>query len=131
MVRGIVLNQIDFSWEIASQRSFEIPDVRFGIEHFLEMIEEPGTVEFDGSEDLERVPLPCGRDFRLRSYPCPGAIEGRVLPEAGFVFEEDRCPFALGFFLMRGYLYRTQRDCMVLSAFASVFLGRCTENPMS
>lgn len=131
MVRCIVVNQIDFPWKVASQNSFEVPDVRYCIEHFLKMIEESGTVQLDCSENLERVPLSRGWDFRLRTYPCPCPIEGRVLAEAGFVFEEDRRPFAPGFFLMLGYLYRTQRDCTALSAFANVFLGRWTEKPIS
>jgi len=131
VIRCIVLNQVYFLREIASQNPLEISDVRFSIEHILKMIEKSGTVQFDCSKSLERVSLSGGRDFRLRTYPCPGAIEGRVLPEAGFVFEEDRCPFAFGFFLMVGYLYRTHRDCTLLSALASVFRGRCTEKPMS
>lgn len=41
VVRSIVLNQIYFFWAIASHYSFEIYKVRFGIEDFLKMVEEP------------------------------------------------------------------------------------------
>lgn len=110
MIRCIVLDQVYFLRKVAAQYSFKILDICFGIEHFLKMIEKPGAVQFDRTENLERVPLARGRDFRLRTYPRPCPIEGRVLPEAGFVLEEDRRPFAPGFFLTLGYLYRIQRD---------------------
>jgi hypothetical protein len=44
VVRSIVLNQIYFSRTIASHYSFEIHKVRFGIEDFLKMVEEPCTI---------------------------------------------------------------------------------------
>lgn len=131
VVRGIVLNQKYFSGEIAPQYSFEIRDVGFGVEHGLEIIKESPTIQFYGAENLEGVPLAGSRYFWLKSYARPCAVECGILSEARLVFEEDRCPFMLGFFLMLGYLYRTQRDCAALSACASALLGRCTENPRS
>ena len=68
------------------------------------MIKEPSTVQLDRAEYLERISLPRSWDLRLRTYSRPCLMERRVLPEAGFVFEEDSRPFAPGFFLMLGYL---------------------------
>jgi hypothetical protein len=38
----------------------------------------------------------------LASYPGPCLVEGGILPERGFVFEEERWSFAFDFFLMSG-----------------------------
>lgn len=103
VVRCIVLNQIDFLREIALQNSFEIHDVCFGIEDLLKVVEKSGTIQFDCTEYFERISLPHSRYFWLRTYPRPCSIEGWVLPEARFVFEEDGRSFAFGFFLMLGY----------------------------
>ena len=46
------MDEIDFPGIIASQDLFEILDVSVGVEYFLEVIEEPRAVEFDGTEDL-------------------------------------------------------------------------------
>ena len=96
----MLLNQIDFWGKVASHNPFEVSHIGLGIEDFLKMVEKPGTVQLDCSKNLEGVSLSRGWDLRLSTYPCPCPIQGRVLPETGFVFEEDRCPFAPGFFLM-------------------------------
>ena len=103
MIRCIVLNQIYFLRKIASQYSFEIPDVCFGIEDVLEAVKESGVIQLDRPKNLECVSLSGSRYLRLRPYSRPCAIERGVLPEACFVFEEDGCPFVVGFFLMLGY----------------------------
>lgn len=96
------MNQVDLSRKVAAQDAFQILDVGIGIEDLLKMVKEPGTVDLDRAKDLEGVSLAGGRDLRLRAYPGPGLIEGGVLPEAGFVFEEERRPFVFGFFLRVG-----------------------------
>lgn len=104
MIRCIVLNQIYFLRKIASQYSFEIPDVCFGIEDVLEVVKESGVIQLDRPKNLERVSLPSSGYLWLRTYSRPCAVERGVLSEACLVFEEDSRPFAFGFFLMLGYL---------------------------
>ena len=103
MVRGIVLDQIDFAGNVTAQRPFEILDVGSGIENRLEVIKEPSTVEFDATKYLQGVSLSCGGDLWLRAPARPGLVERGVLAEAGFVFEENGRLFAFGFFLRLGY----------------------------
>ena len=91
------MDQIDFAGAITAQRPFEILDVGCGIENALEVVKEPGAVEFDGAEYLQGVSLPRGGDLWLRTPPRPGLVERGVLAKAGFVFEEDGRLFALGF----------------------------------
>ena len=103
MVRGIVLDQIDFARKVTAQGPFEIVDIGSGIENLLEVVKEPSTVKFDSAKYLQGVSLSCGRDLWLRASARPGLVERGVLAEAGFVFEEDNRFFALGFFLRLGY----------------------------
>ena len=103
MVRGIVLDQIDFAGKITAQCPFEIVDVGIGVENVLEVIKEPSAIKFDGAKYFQSVSLSCGRDLWLRTSARPGLVERGVLAEAGFVFEEDGRPFAFGFFLRSGY----------------------------
>lgn len=102
MVRRIVLDQIDFAGNITAQRPFEILDIGLGVENRLEVVKEPSAVEFDGAKYLQGVSLSCGGDLWLRAPTRPGLVERGVLAEAGFVFEEDGCLFAFGFFLRLG-----------------------------
>lgn len=65
VVRGVVLNQINFLREKAAKNFFEESDVSIGIENRLEMVKESGAIEFDNAEGFEGVPLPRGGDFGL------------------------------------------------------------------
>ena len=103
MVRGIVLDQIDFAGKVTAQCSFEIVDVGIGIENLLEVIKESSTVKFDCAKYFQGISLSCGRDLWLRASARPRLVERGVLAEAGFVFEEDGRLFAFGFFLRLGY----------------------------
>lgn len=103
VVRGVVLNQINFLREKSAKNFFEEFDVSVGIENRLEMVKESGAIQFDNAEGFEGVPLPRGGDFGLGAYTRPRLVKSGVLSEAGLVFEEDRRPFAVGFFLMSGY----------------------------
>lgn len=102
MIRGIVLDQIDFARKVTPQCSFEIVDVGIGIENLLEVVKEPSRIEFDGAKDLQGVSLSRGGDLRLRAPARPSSVERGVLAEAGFVFEENGRLFAVGFFLRLG-----------------------------
>ena len=97
------MDQIDFAGKVTAQCPFEIVDVGIGIENLLEVVKEPSTVKFDGAKYFQGVSLSCGRDLWLRASARPCLVERGVLAKAGFVFEEDRCFFALGFFLRLGY----------------------------
>ena len=66
-------------------------------------VKEPRAEEFDGSEDLEGIALSHAGYQRLTAYSGPGLVKCRVLPEAGFVLEEDGRSLVFGFFLMSGY----------------------------
>lgn len=103
MVRGIVLDQIDFARKVTAQCPFEIVDVGIGIENLLEVVKEPSTVKFDGAKYFQGVSLSCRRDLWLRASARPRLVERGVLAKAGFVFEEDDRLFAFGFFLRLGY----------------------------
>ena len=103
VVRGIVLDQIDFAGKVTPQCPFEIVDVGIGIENLLEVIKESSTVKFDGAKYLQGISLSCGRDLWLTASARPRLVERGVLAEAGFVFEEDGRLFAFGFFLRLGY----------------------------
>lgn len=102
MVRSVVLDEIDFLRKILAKNLFEVFDVRVGIENFLEMVKKTSTVQFYCSENFQGISLAGRRDFWLRTYSGPGLIKGWILPEAGFVLEEDGGLFALCFFLMSG-----------------------------
>jgi hypothetical protein len=102
VVRGIVLDQKDFLGIVVSNQPLQIGDIGRGIEDLLKMVKETGGIEFDRAKDLERLLLPCGGNFGLASYPRPGLVESGVLPESGFVLEEEGGSFAPGFFLMSG-----------------------------
>lgn len=103
VVRGIVLDQIDFAGKVTPQCPFEVVDVGIGIENLLEVIKESSTVKLDGAKYFQGVSLPGGRDLWLRASARPRLVERGVLAEAGFVFEEDGRLFAFGFFLRLGY----------------------------
>jgi len=102
VVRGIVLDQIDFAGKVTAQRFFQILDVGLGIEDGLKAVKEPRRIEFDGAKDLQGVSLSRGGDLRLRAPARPGPVERGILAEAGFVLEEDGRFFAVGFFLRLG-----------------------------
>ena len=97
------MDQIDFARKVTAQGPFEIVDVGIGIENLLEVVKEPSTVKFDGAKYFQGVSLPRGGDLWLRASARPRLVERGVLAKAGFVFEEDDCLFAFGFFLRLGY----------------------------
>lgn len=94
------------------------------VEGRLAPIQEPGRVDFYGAQDLDAPALAGYRDVRLTADPRPRRMEGRVLPETGFVGEEERSPFPVGFFLMLGYVRRLHRSCAEGSARANTRRGR-------
>jgi hypothetical protein len=98
VVGGVVLNAMYSARTVMAKESFQVLDVGLGVEPLVELVEEPGGVQLDGAEDFEGVALAGRGDFRLRPYPGPGLVEGRVLAEGGLVPKEDSRSLAFGFF---------------------------------
>lgn len=107
VVGGIVLDQMNLvgsRFAAGGRHLSQEAQIRLSIEDRLPAINELGLLEIDGAEDLDAFPGTRHRDERLRTDTGPGLMESRVLPEAGFIFEEDVGSFVPRFFLMLGYL---------------------------
>ena len=102
VVGGVVLNQNCSLAVIAPGELFEKAQVRYGIKNRLLAIIKPCSPEFDGSKDLHVLALAGDGNFGRLSYAAPGGVERRILPEAGFVGEEERPVSRAGFFLSAG-----------------------------
>jgi len=63
---------------------------------------EAGTPELDRAQDLDALPFSGDRDQGRMTDPAPGGVQGGVLPETGFVGENQRPVLGAGFFLRRG-----------------------------
>src|SRR2546422_6195826 len=61
-----------------------------GVEGGVLPIIEPRAPKFDGAENLHALALSGNRDFWRATHAAPGGVQGRVLPEAGFVREDQR-----------------------------------------
>lgn len=98
VVGGVVLNEMYSARNVRVKDSFKVLDIGVGVEHLLELVEEPGGVQLNGAEDFEGVALAGRGDFRLRPYPGPGLIEGGVLAEGGLVPKRTAAPSLVAFF---------------------------------
>jgi len=102
VVRSIVLNQNGSLAAVSPSQLFEESQIGAGIENRCLAIVEARTPQFDCAKNLHVMPLAGDRHLRRVPYPAPGGVERRVLPEAGFVCE-DECPVSqAGFFLSAG-----------------------------
>lgn len=54
---GVVLNEMDSARNVMAKDSFQVLAGGLGIEHLLELGEEPGGVQLDGAEDFTGVAL--------------------------------------------------------------------------
>ena len=102
VVGGVVLNQDRSLAAIAPSELFEEAEVRGGIEDCFLTVIEPRAPKFDGAENLHVLAFSGYGDFRGVSDAAPGGVERRVLPEAGFVGDEERPVSRAGFFLRAG-----------------------------
>ena len=102
VVRGVVLNQNRSLTAIAPSQLFEEAEIGGGIEDSLLAVVEPRAPKFDGAKDLHILAFSGYGDFRWVPYAAPGGVERRVLPEAGFVGEEESPVSRTGFFLRAG-----------------------------
>ena len=102
MVGGVVLNQNRSVPAVPPSELFEESEVRAGIEDGVLAVIEQCAPKFDGAENLHALALSGHGDFRWAPDPAPGGVERRVLPETGFVGEEERPVSRAGFFLRAG-----------------------------
>jgi len=102
MVGGVVLNQDGSLATISPGQLFEEGEVSAGIEDAVLSIIESGAPEFDGPENLHALALSGNRNFWRAAHAAPGRVQSRVLPETGFVSEDQRPVPRLGFFLRFG-----------------------------
>ena len=102
VVGGVVLNQDRSLAAVSPSQLFEEAEIRSGIEDCVLAIIEPRAPEFDGTENLHVLAFSGHGNFRWAAHPAPGSMERRVLPEAGFVGEDQRPVSRLGFFLRAG-----------------------------
>jgi hypothetical protein len=60
------------------------------------------TPQFDGAQDLHAFSFSRHRNFGRMTDAAPGGMQRGILPEAGFVGENQRAAFVSGFFLRFG-----------------------------
>ena len=102
VVRGVVLNPNRSLTAIAPGELFEEAKVGGGIEDRFLAVVEPRAPKFDGAENLHVLAFSGYGDFRRAPDAAPGGVERGVLPEAGFVGEEESPVSRAGFFLRAG-----------------------------
>ena len=102
VVRGVVLNQNGPLPAVSPRQLFQETEVASGIEDRILAIIKTRTPQFDGAENLDVLTLAGDGNFWCPPYATPGGVERRVLPEAGFVGEDERPVSCAGFFLSAG-----------------------------
>ena len=102
MVGSVVLNQNRSLAAVPLSELLEETEVRVGIEDGVLAVIEPCAPKFDGAENLHALALSGYGDFRRPSDAAPGGVPGRVLPETGFVGEEEGAVLRTGFFFRAG-----------------------------
>ena len=99
---GVILNQNGPTPTIAPRQLFQKGEVGGGVEDGVLPVMETGLAQFDRAQDLHALALSRHRNFGRVADPAPGGMQRGVLPEAGFVGEDQRPAFGLGFFLRFG-----------------------------
>jgi hypothetical protein len=102
VIRGVILDQNPSLTAVSPRQLFQKSKISGGIEDGILAIVEARAPEFNSAEDLYILPLARDGYFRRRPYAAPGGVERRVLPEAGFVCEDERPVSRAGFFLSSG-----------------------------
>lgn len=103
VVRGIVLNQDGSAVAIlGGNLMLQERQVGLRIEDVIALIEKPASLKFDGPQNLDALAFPCHRHIGGMADTPPRRMQGGILPKAGFIAEDQRPPFSLGFFLRRG-----------------------------
>ena len=103
VVRGIVLNQDGSALAImGGNLMLQERQVGLRIEDVIPLIEEPASLKVDGPQNLDALAFPGHRHIGGVTDTPPCRMKSGILPKAGFIAEDQRPPFALGFFLRRG-----------------------------
>jgi len=102
VVGGVVLNQNRPAAAIGARQLLQQAQVGVCVEDRVQPVMETSAPQFDGSQDLDALAL--SRDGDLRRVPdaTPGGMQRGVLSKTGFVGEDQRPAFGLGFFLRLG-----------------------------
>jgi hypothetical protein len=102
VVGGVVLNQNGPLCTVAPCQLLQEAEVGGGIEDYALAILKVRAPQFDSTENLHVLALAGNGNFRWPAYAAPGGAERRILPETGFVGEEERPVSRTGFFLSAG-----------------------------
>jgi hypothetical protein len=98
VIRSMILNQNRSLATIAPGELFEEAQIICGIKDRLLTIVEPRSPEFDGSKYFDVLALASDRNFHRAADPAPGGVQRGILPEAGFIGEDQRPMLRLRFF---------------------------------
>ena len=102
VVGGVVLNENGPLAAIMRREALQKIQVGSGVEDRGLRIVEAGAPKLDGAQDLDALAFAGNRDLGWMSDSAPGGVQRGVLPEAGFVGENQCAVLAAGFFLRRG-----------------------------
>ena len=102
VIRGVVLDENRPLAAIMRGEALQKIQVGGRVEDRGLRIMEAGAPKLDGPQDLDALPFAGNRDLGRMSDSAPGGVQGGILPEAGFVGENQRPLLAAGFFLRRG-----------------------------
>ena len=110
VVGSVVLNQDRTLTPVSPRKLFHESQICAGVEYTVALVVEGRLVQFDRAKDLHALSLAGDGYLRRMPYATPRCVQCGILPEAGFV-GEDQCPvFPEGFFLRFGYVRRRQRS---------------------
>ena len=102
VVGSIVLNEDGSAAAVASGQLVEEAQIGRGIEDGLLAVVEPRAPQLDRAKNLYGLARPGDGNLWGTTHATPGRVQRRVLPEAGFVGEDQRPVTRLGFFLRAG-----------------------------
>jgi len=102
VVGRVVLYEDGSTAMVAPRNLLKKREVRRCIEHVISLVVKLSSVDLNGSKNFHAFALACHGDFRRAPNWAPRCVERGVLAEAGFVRENERPVFALGFFFRFG-----------------------------
>jgi len=102
VIGRIVLNQVCALGIIPSGELLQVIQVGLRIQDIGAVVVEAGRIEVHRAKHLDALSLAGHGDLGLAAEACPGLIQGGVLPEGGFVLENQGRPFRNGFFFRVG-----------------------------
>ena len=129
MTGRVVDDEEDLATSVATHELAQELEERDPVEHRREPKRELPVVERNRAEYVSGLAQAVRIDPRLHADTGPRAVKAAVLPEAGFVLEDDYSAAVGGVFLIAGSRYLSQISCASRSARASRLRGRCTEKP--